>query len=266
MDVPSSALRAFAEPEVDAEVAVAGVPGALASFVAEVLDGFDVAVVLGDEQGAWHVVSASSDTARELAVTQLVRGSGPCIDALRAGAPLLVADLAGSRRYRAFASAAAERAVSSTFVVPLSAAHVTRGALCVFGAPAASLYRHRRHVQALAELAALALLQGSSAIRTQRTVHELEHALAARITIEQAKGVLVERAQIDLPAAFSCLVRYARDWGVALEHLARDVVAGKVEVDDERRAPRATARCDVSRPPAASTAHSAAGLPSLVRR
>lgn len=266
MDVPSSALEAFAEPEANAEVAVAGVARVLASFVAEVVDGCGVSVVTGDQRGSWHVISASSDAARELTVAQLVSGSGPCLDVLRTRVPLLVDDLGCPSRHPALARAALARDVSSALVVPLSVGHATIGALCVFGGAAVSFARRRAHVQALAELAAVALSRGDAAIRTQRSVDELERALAARIAIEQAKGMLVEQAHIDLPAAFSFLLRHTRERGMALEDLARDVVAGRVSLGEELDAPRAPSGRGHRPPRAALAARGMARAPSLVPR
>ena len=44
------------------------------------------------------------------------------------------------------------------------------------------------------------------------------------MVLEQAKGVLSQTADVDMPTAFAVLRRYARDHDLRLGHLADDVV------------------------------------------
>jgi len=57
------------------------------------------------------------------------------------------------------------------------------------------------------------------------TVSQLEHALAARVVVEQAIGVLAERHGCPPREAFERLRRVARGNGLRVHDLARDVVA-----------------------------------------
>jgi AmiR/NasT family two-component response regulator len=57
---------------------------------------------------------------------------------------------------------------------------------------------------------------------------QLRHALASRVVIEQAKGVLSERFGIDVAEAFDVLRRSARNHRVRLHELAERVVASRV--------------------------------------
>lgn len=61
--------------------------------------------------------------------------------------------------------------------------------------------------------------------RLKVTVGQLEHALAARITIEQAIGVLAERQQLTPRAAFERLRHVSRSAGLRIHDVSRDVVA-----------------------------------------
>ena len=51
----------------------------------------------------------------------------------------------------------------------------------------------------------------------------------SRIVIEQAKGVLAERATLDVDEAFARLRRYARDQNMPLLQVAHGVVEGTVD-------------------------------------
>ncbi len=60
----------------------------------------------------------------------------------------------------------------------------------------------------------------------ERTVAQLEHALAARVSTERAIGVLAERHAISPRAAFESLRRDARSQGRPVAELAREVLDG----------------------------------------
>jgi hypothetical protein len=60
----------------------------------------------------------------------------------------------------------------------------------------------------------------------ERTVAQLEHALAARVSTERAIGVLAERQGTTPQAAFEQLRRDARSQGRAVPELAREVLDG----------------------------------------
>ncbi len=60
----------------------------------------------------------------------------------------------------------------------------------------------------------------------ERTVAQLEHALAARVAIERAIGVLAERQGVSARAAFETMRRDARSSGRPVAELARTVLDG----------------------------------------
>ena len=60
----------------------------------------------------------------------------------------------------------------------------------------------------------------------ERTVAQLEHALAARVTTERAIGVLAERHAVSARTAFEGLRRDARSQGRPVAELARAVLDG----------------------------------------
>jgi AmiR/NasT family two-component response regulator len=80
--------------------------------------------------------------------------------------------------------------------------------------------------QALADVATISLLNERSLRRSETLNEQLQTALNSRVTIEQAKGKLAERMQLDMDQAFSVLRRYARTRNVRLSDLARAFVDG----------------------------------------
>jgi hypothetical protein len=66
----------------------------------------------------------------------------------------------------------------------------------------------------------------------ERTVAQLEHALAARVATERAIGVLAERHGTSPRSAFEGLRREARSQGRPVQDLAREVLDGLSECPD----------------------------------
>jgi hypothetical protein len=67
--------------------------------------------------------------------------------------------------------------------------------------------------------------EADEAARLAVTVAQLEHALAARVRVEQAIGVLAERHRVRPRAAFDLLRKASRARGARVTELAHDVVA-----------------------------------------
>jgi hypothetical protein len=65
----------------------------------------------------------------------------------------------------------------------------------------------------------------------ERTVAQLEHALAARVSTERAIGVLAERNRTSPREAFESMRREARSSGRPVAELAREVLAGMEHLD-----------------------------------
>ncbi len=86
----------------------------------------------------------------------------------------------------------------------------------------------------------------SETSRLRTTVGQLEHALTARIRVEQAIGVLAERHRIQPRQAFEQLRTAARNRGRRVIDIASDVVASAtnplLQLPDELSRPRATGR------------------------
>jgi hypothetical protein len=73
----------------------------------------------------------------------------------------------------------------------------------------------------------------------ERTVAQLEHALAARVATERAIGVLAERHGVSARAAFESLRRDARSQGRPVAELAREVL-DDLATDDAAPTTRST--------------------------
>jgi AmiR/NasT family two-component response regulator len=94
------------------------------------------------------------------------------------------------------------------------------------GAPATHL------AQALADVASIAILQDQVVRQSDLRAGQLQHALDSRVAIEQAKGMLAERASVDMDEAFTMLRSHARSVRRHLTAVALQLVEGTLAIDE----------------------------------
>jgi transcriptional regulator with GAF, ATPase, and Fis domain len=204
----------------------------LADRCVELLDAAAAGILLVDQRGALQVVAASTEQARLLELFQLQNHEGPCLDCFSSGRAVVNQTLADANPWRRFAPEALAAGFQSVQALPLRLRDTVIGALNVFmaGSVAAS-DADLAVAQALADVATIALLQNQTARHSQVVNSQLQSALNSRIVIEQAKGVLAGRAQIDMDEAFSRLRGYARSRNRQLAAVASDLVEGKLSAE-----------------------------------
>ena len=83
--------------------------------------------------------------------------------------------------------------------------------------------------RAFADLATISVLQQRATADSQHVNEQLSHALTSRIVIEQAKGVVFERAGVDMSEAFARLRNYARNHNLRLTDVAQAAIDGTVD-------------------------------------
>ena len=118
----------------------------------------------------------------------------------------------------------------SAHALPLRLRAETIGVLNLFSTTGGPLPEaDARLGQALADVATIGLLQHRAILHRQLLAEQLQGALNSRVLLEQAKGVIAERLQIGMPAAFQTLRSHARRHNVRLGELARGVIDGSVD-------------------------------------
>ncbi|HEU5429143.1 MAG TPA: ANTAR domain-containing protein [Actinocrinis sp.] len=117
--------------------------------------------------------------------------------------------------------------------LPLRLRSTIIGALNLFRTHQGALSDDDIHTgQALADVATIGILAQRNAQQSELLTTQLQRALDSRVTIEQAKGVLAERRQISVDAAFALLRAYARNHNLHLSELARQVADGTSTATD----------------------------------
>lgn len=198
----------------------------LTDRVATVSGAASVGVLLADQHDRLHYMASSNERAKLLELFELQNSEGPCLDCFRTHKPVINTDLADAgERWPLFVPRAIESGFRSVHAVPMRLRAKAIGALSLFGVndirfePA-----DVRIVQALADVATIAILQEQSINRAELLTEQLQSALNTRIVIEQAKGTIAQREGIDVDEAFTLLRSHARHTQQRLVSLAQTVV------------------------------------------
>jgi len=170
----------------------------LADRCVDVLGVTAAGLMLAAPEGDLRVMAASSEAARLLELFELQAQEGPCFECYRTGVVQLNGDLAAAGdRWPQFAPYA------------LGAADVLAA-------------------QALGDVATIAILQHRAMLEAQVLNEQLQHALNARVVIEQAKGVLAERMGDSMEQAFDRMRTFARRNNFRLADVAQRVIDGEL--------------------------------------
>src|SRR6266536_1221803 len=195
---------------------------------AQVLGVSAAGVLLTDQRGALRVVAASTEKTRLLELLQSQTDQGPCPECFHTGRPIAVADLStptAARRWPRFVAEARTVGFASVHALPMRLRTDVIGALNLFGTQPGALDPDTiRLGQALADVATIGLLQARAIHQRETLAEQLQTALNSRIIIEQAKGVIAERRQLDMDQTFTLLRSTARNNNRRLSDLAGAIV------------------------------------------
>ena len=186
-------------------------------------------VMLASPAGGLGLVASSSEAMRLLELFELQAQEGPCLDAFRTGEPVGQENLAAGR-WPSFSAAALQAGFASASALPLRLREVTLGAMNLLSVTPAPMDEGDLIVaRAFADLATLSITQHRASAEAQRLNEQLSAALTSRVVIEQAKGVISERAGVDLAEAFTRLRAYARNHNLRLTDVAQAAVVGTLD-------------------------------------
>jgi GAF domain-containing protein len=132
-------------------------------------------------------------------------------------------------RWPRFAKEALAAGIRSVHALPMRLRGTVIGALNLFHFEAGETRETDvEAAQALADVATIAILQHRASLEAQVLNQQLQHALNSRVVIEQAKGMVAERAGLNMELAFSALRNYARDHNLRLVDVAEAVTGGSL--------------------------------------
>lgn len=204
----------------------------LADRCVDVLDIAASGIMLVAPDGELRVMTSSSETMRVVELFELQFQEGPCLDCFHSGQPVVNQNLAGlNGRWPRFSAVAIEAGFKAADAIPMRLRGTVIGALNLFRSETGSMTDDDVAIaQALADIATIAILQHRTVLETQVVNDQLNHALTSRVIIEQAKGMVAERAGIAVDQAFSRLRNHARNHNLRLADVASGMVDGTLDL------------------------------------
>jgi len=206
----------------------------LAEGCVDLLDVTAAGIMLADPAGTLRHAACSSEQMRLAELFELQVEQGPCFDAYRAQTAVVCNSLEEAEsRWPRFAPNVAEHGFVFVSAVPMRLRTQPIGALNMFSNSGHPMTANDvRVAQGLADIATIGILQQRAIQTANELSSHLEGALESRIVIEQAKGVLAQRDHISVDEAFVRIRSFARAHHLLLSATARQIVDGRLPLDD----------------------------------
>lgn len=206
--------RSFAGPRSVKDV-LAGVTAA----TVEMVPGADVAGVLLLAKGnKFESLVGTSDLIYELDALQEKYGEGPCVEAAIDELIVRTNNFETEQRWPAYSRAVLHTGVRSGVSFKLYTGDQTAGALNVFS------MRPNAFTAESESIGSVLAAHAAAAILASRRDEQLQSALTTRDLIGQAKGIIMERYDLDAVGAFEMLRRLSQDMNTRLAEVAQRVV------------------------------------------
>jgi len=185
-------------------------------------------LMLVDAEGQLRWSSASDQTAQSLEGGQERLAQGPCAVAFTQRLPAAIRDIKLEPDWQEFAQVLVGEGICAALSVPVELDGGVIGTLDIYARQARDWDPSEvAALQAYAWLVASLLMAATTAQVKGRLADQLQAALEHRWLIEQAKGVLMGREELDAQAAFERLRRAARSSTRRLADVAKDVTGGQ---------------------------------------
>jgi hypothetical protein len=178
------------------------------------------------EDGRADTVAFTGSVAVALDERQYAKGFGPCLDAALYGQTIVTESADDRMPYREFRTLCRGAAVTQTVSAGLPVAHRVDGALNFYAVAGPPLdHATVQLAETFAGFAAAALARTLAVAPTEGAADQLRAAMAARVVVEQAKGVLMAREHCTDQQALRHLAQQSQDEARSLRDVAADVVA-----------------------------------------
>ncbi|MEU4626203.1 GAF and ANTAR domain-containing protein [Actinoplanes sp. NPDC023801] len=192
--------------------------------------------VLTDD-GVRGVCAASDDRSERVEELQFLFGEGPCIDAFESRRPVLVPDLTDdmAARWPMYGPAALADGIGAVFAFPLQMGAARLGVLDVFcDRPGELSSDQLNDAMTFAEITMQTLLDQYEATSDGGTDGDVADAVGYRAQLFQAQGMVMVQIGGTLSEAMARMRAYAYAENRRMDEVARDVVARRLQFDQDR--------------------------------
>ena len=194
--------------------------GHIVSSAVDTINSVDAGSISMTQHGRIETRNPTSEHIRKLDETQSQLHEGPCISAIEEppeSGIIVAQDLGGpdAERWPQFAPEAVDAGYRGLMSTTLSFEGGLRGALNLYSTTPNAFKEHCRTMAGLFGIQAALVLFGAN------EASNLQRAVDSRDLIGQAKGILMERFDIDDEAAFQMLVKSSQDTNLKLTEVAR---------------------------------------------
>ncbi|HEX5142839.1 MAG TPA: GAF and ANTAR domain-containing protein [Mycobacterium sp.] len=187
--------------------------------VLELIPGADAAgFLLFTSAGKFETMAATSELMYEIDRLQIEHGQGPCIEAAVDELIVRTNDFQREQRWPQYSADVLKLGMRSALSFKLYTSQRNAGALNIFGFQPDAFGPEDEGVGSV--LAAHA----AAAVVASRHGDQLQSALSSRDQIGQAKGIIMERFQVDAVRAFELLRELSQTENVKLVEIAQRVI------------------------------------------
>jgi len=188
--------------------------------------------------GEHRKVAATDDVSDRIEDLQVLLGQGPCVDAVRSGAPVVVADMDRpdvGERWPIFTPAAVALGVRASFAVPLLVGELRLGALDLYRGSTGGLVDEQvEEAQDYASAAVNVLLEIQAA-SPAGDEDDVTLGRSGSSVVYQATGMVMVQLDTGAEAAFAALRARAYRDGRPLQEVARDVLERRLRLTAAER-------------------------------
>ncbi|MGW5774183.1 GAF and ANTAR domain-containing protein [Streptomyces longwoodensis] len=189
------------------------------------------AVMVADARGTLKTMAATEEEAAFVELMQMQTGRGPCMDCYRTGRGRGIPDItAEHERWPALVTAMTDAGYRSLYTVPVRLHERTLGALTLLNARTVEVPQDDLDLaQALSDSAALSLMHWATEPRPDDVTTRVQSAIAAKATLEIAKGMIAAYHDVTIPRAGHLLVDHAARHRTSLADTALALVNRTVD-------------------------------------
>jgi hypothetical protein len=210
---------------------------ALCRVAARIVPAHAVAVSLMTERGPTGIVAALDEESQVVEELQFILGEGPCWEAFKTRAPVLVPDVRGdrARRWPGYCAAVQAYGLRSAFAFPLRAGSAPMGVLDLYRDQPGELAGEAfSSALALASVATETLIEGQGEAVDGAAASGVEGALGSSFCVYQAQGMVMVQLGVPLDEAMALLRAHAFAHDRTLESIARDIVDRKMSLEADQ--------------------------------